>query len=147
MFNPTPQQKKNLKKWIKALRSGKYVQGRGTLERTLADGSKQHCCLGVACREFPEMIRSETIKRFSSDDESKTFFTFKDSVLSYHGAIPSKTFVELFDLDTYSDLIYESKTMNTFMLFNDSSTEEHHTFNEIANVLEDYLIACEVLKS
>lgn len=32
------------KKWVEALRSGKYVQGKGTL---INDGN--HCCLGVLC--------------------------------------------------------------------------------------------------
>lgn len=36
---------KNAKKWVKALRSGKYSQGRRWL---LKDG--RYCCLGVACQ-------------------------------------------------------------------------------------------------
>ncbi len=32
------------KKWIEALRSGKYQQGKGMLNR-----GDQYCCLGVAC--------------------------------------------------------------------------------------------------
>lgn len=35
---------KNAKKWVAALRSGKYKQGRGALKK---DG--KYCCLGVAC--------------------------------------------------------------------------------------------------
>lgn len=35
------------KKWIEALRSGKYKQGRSMLYNKLYD---THCCLGVACR-------------------------------------------------------------------------------------------------
>ncbi len=34
-----------LEKWVPALRSGEYVQGRGTLKSP--DG--EYCCLGVAC--------------------------------------------------------------------------------------------------
>ena len=36
--------KVNIRKWVKALRSGKYRQGRGSLKW---DG--RYCCLGVAC--------------------------------------------------------------------------------------------------
>lgn len=35
--------------WLTALRSGQYVQGRGMLRQTSADGQVQHCCLGVLC--------------------------------------------------------------------------------------------------
>ncbi len=38
------------KKWLKALRSGKYKQGEGQLERIDADGNAKYCCLGVACK-------------------------------------------------------------------------------------------------
>ncbi len=36
---------KNIKKWIKALRSGKYRQGRYALRNS----NNQYCCLGVVC--------------------------------------------------------------------------------------------------
>lgn len=36
------------KRWVKALRSGKYKQGRGKLRR-VEDEVTKHCCLGVLC--------------------------------------------------------------------------------------------------
>ena len=42
---------KNQKKWIKALRSGKFKQTRGYLKN-----SKGHCCLGVACEIFKKEL-------------------------------------------------------------------------------------------
>jgi hypothetical protein len=39
-------QKRNLKKWIKALRSGKYKQ---TREKLCDDKRESFCCLGVLC--------------------------------------------------------------------------------------------------
>ncbi len=38
------------KKWIKALRSGKFKQGIGSLELVNSVGEIKNCCLGVACR-------------------------------------------------------------------------------------------------
>ena len=35
------------KKWIAALRSGEYVQGRGAMLTTDEDGNDSFCCLGV----------------------------------------------------------------------------------------------------
>lgn len=40
-------EKQNIKKWIKALRSGKYKQARGALRNR-----DDFCCLGVACDRF-----------------------------------------------------------------------------------------------
>ncbi len=37
--------KKRIQKWVKALRSGKYKQGRGALQ-----SKKGYCCLGVLCK-------------------------------------------------------------------------------------------------
>lgn len=39
--------KKIKKKWVEALRSGKYKQGHGMLCKRDTDGTKYHCCLGV----------------------------------------------------------------------------------------------------
>ena len=43
------QQKANRKKWVAALRSGKYKQGKGQLYDNL---DEKYCCLGVACDLF-----------------------------------------------------------------------------------------------
>jgi hypothetical protein len=39
----------NAKKWVLALRSGKYKQGKHRLT-SIVGGEEQHCCLGVACK-------------------------------------------------------------------------------------------------
>ena len=36
-------------KWLDALRSGKYTQGRGRLKSVSPGGATAHCCLGVLC--------------------------------------------------------------------------------------------------
>lgn len=36
-------------KWCEALRSGKYLQGRGALRVVTAEGVDSYCCLGVLC--------------------------------------------------------------------------------------------------
>jgi hypothetical protein len=41
--------KKIKHKWLKALRSGKYEQGTGTLKSVAYDGTATYCCLGVLC--------------------------------------------------------------------------------------------------
>jgi hypothetical protein len=42
--------KSDVKKWVKALRSGAYQQGEGSLcEEDEISGDCDYCCLGVAC--------------------------------------------------------------------------------------------------
>lgn len=49
-----------MKKWVKALRSGKYKQGTGTLKQYNSKGQTQHCCLGVLCELYnSEMKKSK----------------------------------------------------------------------------------------
>lgn len=39
--------KKLLQEWVKALRSGKYLQGKGKLYKIDRKGKERYCCLGV----------------------------------------------------------------------------------------------------
>jgi hypothetical protein len=40
------------RRWARALRSGKYKQGRRYLKQKDADGEFLHCCLGVLCELY-----------------------------------------------------------------------------------------------
>ena len=40
---------KNLFKWLEALRSGQYQQGKGAMQTVTRDGTSRFCCLGVLC--------------------------------------------------------------------------------------------------
>lgn len=40
------------KKWVRALRSGKYKQGRNALKYKSERGVVRHCCLGVLCELY-----------------------------------------------------------------------------------------------
>lgn len=43
------------RKWVKALRSGKYLQGKGKLESE--DSPPKYCCLGVLCEVTNSWVR------------------------------------------------------------------------------------------
>ena len=58
-------EKEFAKKWLEALRSGKYEQGEGYLQN--ADG--QYCCLGVACRVNHPRVK--LIHKFFIDSEGE----------------------------------------------------------------------------
>lgn len=68
------------KKWLRALRSGRYKQGTANL-KVKKDGKLEYCCLGVLCaaaREPMTAMRStETLIRYvtSKDNLGSTFST------------------------------------------------------------------------
>ena len=51
-----------MKKWVKALRSGKFKQGSGTLKQFNKKGQTQHCCLGVLCELYNETMKKNKKK-------------------------------------------------------------------------------------
>lgn len=44
----------NTKKWVEALRSGRFKQGKFRLTTIRSNGAEFDCCLGVACKVFVE---------------------------------------------------------------------------------------------
>ncbi len=54
------------KKWLKALRSGKYKRGTNYLTGVDTKGKLRHCCLGVACRIFPKIVECTGIDEFNN---------------------------------------------------------------------------------
>lgn len=51
-----------MKKWVKALRSGKYKQGSGTLKQYNRKGQAEHCCLGVLCELYNHTMKKNKKK-------------------------------------------------------------------------------------
>ncbi|NDC73560.1 MAG: hypothetical protein EBZ62_08985 [Sphingobacteriia bacterium] len=45
------------KKWVKALRSGKYKQGKGYLKQFNSKNEPRHCCLGVLCELYDQQMK------------------------------------------------------------------------------------------
>jgi hypothetical protein len=45
------------KKWVKALRSGKYKQGKGYLKQLNSKNEPRHCCLGVLCELYDQQMK------------------------------------------------------------------------------------------
>ena len=50
------------KKWVKALRSGKYKQGQNYLKKFNDKGEPRHCCLGVLCELYNDSMRKSNKK-------------------------------------------------------------------------------------
>lgn len=64
----TKKQKAIVQRWVKALRSGKYEQGRNYL-RKKSGGVERFCCLGVLC----ELAVKEKVISAAHYDGNKTY--------------------------------------------------------------------------
>ena len=56
-----------MKKWVKALLSGKYKQGQGLLKLKQTDHNNaiRHCCLGVLCELYNEDMKEKKKKKLT----------------------------------------------------------------------------------
>lgn len=108
------------RQWVKALRSGKFKQGKGNLVSKDHEG-KAHCCLGVLCAISPW---KNTYDRMG-DEENKNAYT-PEKVMKWadlgdkRGVVPhpNSTIIGL--------------TTNLTKL----NDEEKFTFEQIADVIE-----------
>lgn len=89
----------NVRKWVAALRSGEYVQKRGTLSGLVYDHPDAvtssvmgYCCLGVACMLTPEKLLSHSHERkwLGIDGVMETKFVYMNDTLKM-------TFAEIAD--------------------------------------------------
>lgn len=103
------------RKWVEALRSGKYKQGRGQLK----DTQDQYCCLGVAC----------IIVGYTKDQLDKCYIP-KDFVL-----IPDKLRGASYDSSTVKVL----SNMNDGQDPNTGKEVPIKSFSEIAYYIEQNL--------
>ena len=104
----------NAKKWVEALRSGKYSQGKGTLQNRAG-----YCCLGVAC----DVYEKETGNELPKNDED-----------FYEGHILFGAFEQVKDwlnLKT-SNANFGEGSQDNLVAKNDRG----NTFDEIAEVIE-----------
>lgn len=114
------------RKWIKALRSGKYIQGEKRL-RQVGPKGLEYCCLGVVCNI------SKTSKWSDKNNSCETSFRYGDSDL----VSPPESLLGKLGLN--SDLSGESPSYSTqnFWEMNDT---DHLTFAEIADLIEITLV-------
>lgn len=83
--------KERLKLWVKALRSGKYKQGRLSLRTSQI---KAYCCLGVACAVFKKETKKGKWKddRFVIEDGTNIDVgsdSLPNSVINFFGLLDS----------------------------------------------------------
>lgn len=125
----------NAKKWVAALRSGKYKQGTAVLHNVTRG---THCCLGVACdlyaQEHPELlvedeVRHQVARSARPDGESVTV------VRTYGGATAAlpKQVQRWLGLSTYHGAFYKKGVSTGLVTYNDSGRFD---FDAIADIIE-----------
>lgn len=69
------------KKWVKALRSGKYKQGEGCLKQTdIPKNKTYHCCLGVLCELYNEQMTQSKKKKLNDDIDKYGLYSFEEDI-------------------------------------------------------------------
>lgn len=122
-------------KWLTALRSGDYAQGKGKLEKIDAEGQSTYCCLGVLCDlAAKENITERDIGRYTTSTTSTDVLYGSNSE-----NFPPMSVVEWAGLSDPNPpvLIPEpegelSRATNLAEL----NDEKGYTFYQIANVIE-----------
>lgn len=85
MMNPEIKQR-----WIEALRSGEYRQGKGQLVEPGGEKGDKFCCLGVLCDIYSRTKEGRKNKAgWVWDDEAESFF-FSDGKDYVEGILPSR---------------------------------------------------------
>jgi hypothetical protein len=111
MMNPVVK-----KKWIAALRSGKWTQGRWRLGRMKSSG-REHCCLGVLC----ELAAVEGVAKIGVDGDTWTYDLRTTN-------LPER-------VTNWANLSLESEHVGTLIGMNDSG----EPFTKIADYIEEHL--------
>jgi hypothetical protein len=115
------------KKWVDALRSGKYPQGQRHLRTAGAEA--KFCCLGVLCEVAPdiEFDAVETGYRLFGSGTLMTSYLFRDALEHYDMNVKvTDDYGEEYEFDTY------------LMNMNDGcdAFERPQSFDDIADYIE-----------
>ena len=105
-------------KWIAALRSGEYVQGK----KVLRNGKDEFCCLGVLCDLFvKEGKLEEPVQTMSGHTYEGAIVILPESVALTAGLSSCEGF-------------YESRRRSRNLMYDNDSGK---TFLEIADIIEE----------
>lgn len=115
------------KKWLKALRSGEYDQGKGCLLTRTSKGDK-FCCLGVLCNLYAQAHPGTGFK-----DEFESYSFFDES---YQLPIKVRNWAKISKSKKFDYDHYKVTAGSKLMQLNDM---DNCNFNEIADWIEENL--------
>jgi len=118
------------KKWVKALRSGKYKQGQNYLKKFNDKGEPRHCCLGVLCELYNDTMKKNRKKTLSTQISSKTstepnYVTFDGKAGELPGIVMEWAGINS-SLGSFPSLTYSLASLNDI----------GSTFESIADIIE-----------
>lgn len=113
----------NAKKWVEALRSGKYKQG----QHLLRNEKDEFCCLGVACEVY--VASNPDAHKAVLDPDDQYSYLYRDSSGQDHSATLSDEVREWLGLTAPDGSYVASSLIN----LNDT---ERYDFDQIADVIE-----------
>lgn len=116
-------------KWLKALRSGDYKQGKNVLHSAGKRGNHKFCCLGVLCdlylnekkKDWTEISDDRYTKLFSSSTKREDYIVLPNNVKRWAGLKENNPSV--------------NDGINTLAGYNDNG----YTFKQIADIIEKEL--------
>lgn len=133
--------KDNAKKWIGALRSGKYNKSKGQLHY-VSNGKHYHCLFGVCCDLYQKDKGDLEEKTFQIDGDDKVYYSYDGRV----GYMPEKVrqWVGLKDLlGTHTVKVSGINFASCLLRLNDSDPkpdngppEREYSFKELASLIE-----------
>lgn len=105
------------KKWVEALRSGKYIQGRVYLAK-----NGKHCCLGVLCE-----VAGEAPTHVITTDTGEQEKEFRNSITSFQASLRNELGLSLME-------------HNRLINMNDGEgIVAQKSFSEIADYIEKHI--------
>lgn len=114
-------------KWLKALRSGEYKQGRGSLQKS----GNRFCCLGVLC----DLYQKEHPTSFWDKDHPTSFWDGYKFVISegrIRTALPPQ---KVLDWAGMVDVFYiDNNSLQNLA----SKNDEGASFKQIADIIEKH---------
>jgi hypothetical protein len=132
------------KKWIQALRSGKYKQGKGFLKHYNNKNEPRYCCLGVLCELYNNTMKKnhkKTLEVKTCDDDD----SLKHGYVRFSGKDGSSATTLPASVKNWSGINSVTGTFkyNTNNRWEDINTEclsdmndDGITFKAIANAIE-----------
>lgn len=135
----------NVRKWVEALRSGEYQQGKGHLTVLDADGNKFYCCLGVACEVSGV---TEPAGQVESPNTGDPILAWKGT-LAYEAEhdgddslfFPPQEVLDWLGIDEYNPVLVLGPELGYDAEASDANDTRNMTFEQIADAIErTYLV-------